>query len=116
MTCVAGSIDALSGTRTLPVVPSKLSAVPENPGIHCVAPEIVPLLPWPEESCTTVPEPSSSGQDPARPTAAPAWGAASKAIMNTSKSGAFLNRISLLSGRSARPVPPRSGLLSNYEN
>ena len=47
-----------SGTVTMSLIPSKVSAAPDLPEVVHVAPEIVPLLPVPESSWSVVPLPA----------------------------------------------------------
>ena len=63
---VVRSSDALSGTDTMSFTPSKLSADPNLPVVVRVAPEMVPVLPLPEESAVVVPPASSKPQAPTR--------------------------------------------------
>ena len=48
------------GIVTLLLVPLNESASPNLPAVDQVAPEIVPVLPFPDASETVVPEPSSN--------------------------------------------------------
>src|SRR4051794_34857781 len=69
------SSEALSGITTIALMPLKESAEPKRPAAAQVAPEIVPGLPLPDESATTVPLPSSNEHAATRPlVAAPACG------------------------------------------
>ena len=52
--------DAAFGTVTTAFVPLKTSALPNCPAVVHVAPLIVPVLLFPEESVTVVPPPSAN--------------------------------------------------------
>ena len=52
--------ELLPGIVTRLLVPLNESALPNLPAVVQVAPEIVPLLPFPEASVTVVPVPSSN--------------------------------------------------------
>ena len=60
------SSDALSGTVTMSLTPSKLSADPNLPELVRVAPLMEPVLPRPDASVTDAPFASSKPQAPTR--------------------------------------------------
>src|SRR4051794_6984935 len=64
---LARSSDGESGTLTRSLTPSKLSADPKRPCAPHVAPEIMPLLFWPDESAAVAPAPVSRPYAPTRP-------------------------------------------------
>src|SRR3954447_16390623 len=60
----AGCSEAVDGTRTRAVAPSKPSALPRLPSIHVAAPSSVPWFARPESSAALAPLPSSKLQCP----------------------------------------------------
>ena len=61
--------DADAGTRTVLLIPLKLSALPKRPSVDQTAPLIVPVLPRPDASAVVVaPNPSLNPQAPTNPT------------------------------------------------
>src|SRR5205807_6477189 len=62
-----------SNTVTLLAMPSKYNALPTIPALHTGPFIKVPVLPFPEESATDVPVPSSNFQYATRPELIVAW-------------------------------------------
>jgi hypothetical protein len=68
--------DVELGTLTRALEPLKRSALPNFPDAVHVAPEIVPVFPFPDASATVVPEPSSNEYAATRPVPAVAFATA----------------------------------------
>ena len=99
VTADLGSRVGSSGTRTLAVLPSKLSAEPKKPGDQRAGPMIAPLLASPETSCATWPPFSSSGHHP------PSFGAASACVADTSASASALSSAAVFIEPPTHPAP-----------